>query len=203
MKLVKLDNFKLTISPEAFGIKAFRDLFDRDASLDKDMAMLELTYIYFMCDPRSDYTFIVDKEERANIIKAQQGFDAEWEPDELVEHAMEIYTFMSQTSSSLLIESAKIGIDKVRKLILDVDLMEKDDKGKPAYGLNIFVSSLKQLSGVAKDLAEAEKVIAKELEASTGRMRAQREKTVTEDGYEEIVKNLKNGKDKGSTETID
>lgn len=75
MKLFSFEGFKIKISEEALNIKAFRDLIKRDKSIDKSKALLELGYIYFFCDPRSDYAFIVDKEEKAAMIKTHEGLD--------------------------------------------------------------------------------------------------------------------------------
>ena len=50
MKLFVYEGYKLEISPEAYAIKAFRDLVKRDKTADKYRAMQELAYIYFMYD---------------------------------------------------------------------------------------------------------------------------------------------------------
>lgn len=196
MKLVKYENYSLTISPEAFGIKAFRDLFNRDTSPDKHQAMLELTYIYFLCDPRSDYSFIVDVMERSNTIKEQEGLPEDWNPDEVVAAAIKVYEFMSQTSFSLLIDDTRKAIDKLRIFLRNVDLNGTDDKGRPKHTPQSIVSTVKQIPELVTKLAEAERVIAKELEAGAGRMRAKREKTPTEDGYQQVRDSINNGKPK-------
>ena len=68
MNLVKWDNSRIVIAPEAYSIKAFRDIWDKDKSKDKGNATLELGALYFMYDPRSDYQYETDEEVRMNII---------------------------------------------------------------------------------------------------------------------------------------
>lgn len=68
MYLFKYENYNVTIDPEALLIKAFRDIWQRDNSEDKSIASLELGYVYFMEDPRSDFTQFTDKETRSTAI---------------------------------------------------------------------------------------------------------------------------------------
>lgn len=55
MKLFKFEQYKVTISEEAFAMKPFKQIWNRDKSQSKDKAISELSYVYFMQDPRSDY----------------------------------------------------------------------------------------------------------------------------------------------------
>ena len=64
MKLFKYEGYKIVISEEALILKPFKKLWDRDKSNDKGKALMELSFIYFFCDPRSDYQYLVDEEER-------------------------------------------------------------------------------------------------------------------------------------------
>ena len=52
MKLFTFEGYKLNISEEALCIKAFRELFKRDRSKNKEKAIMELGFIYFYADPR-------------------------------------------------------------------------------------------------------------------------------------------------------
>ena len=63
IKLFKYEQFKLTISEEALLLKPIKAVWDRDKSKNKQKALMELGFIYFMNDPRSDYQYLVDEEE--------------------------------------------------------------------------------------------------------------------------------------------
>ena len=69
IKLFKYEGYKLNISEEALLLKPFKEIWQRDKSKNKDKALQELGYIYFMSDPRSDYQYLVDEEERSKAIK--------------------------------------------------------------------------------------------------------------------------------------
>ena len=73
MKLFKYEGYNLTISEEAMLLKPFKTLWKRDRSRNKENALMELGYIYFMEDPRSDYQVYVDADERATQIKLGEG----------------------------------------------------------------------------------------------------------------------------------
>ena len=73
MKLFKFEDYKLTISEEALLIKAFRDIWESDKSKDKSIATLELGVVYFMSDPRSDYSWIEDENEKLKAVIEQEG----------------------------------------------------------------------------------------------------------------------------------
>lgn len=182
MKLVKFDNWKLTITEEALLVSAFAALWKRDKSKDKSIALRDLGIIYFLCDPRSDYMFLSDYNERLETIKKQEGLPKNWLPDKDMLKAMEVYKNLTQTTSSLLLEDTRALIDKVRKQMKEIDLKATDDKGKPIYTLNTITATIKQIPGLAKDLREAEESLAKEVE-ELGRMRGQRAKKILEDGF--------------------
>lgn len=181
MKLVKFDNWKLVITEEALLISAFAALWKRDKSKDKTNALRDFSVMYFLCDPRSDYMFISDYNDRLSAIKEQEGLPETWQPDTPLLKAMEVYKKLTQTTSSLLLEDTRALIDKVREQMKEIDLKAVDDKGKPLYTLNTITSTIKQIPALTKDLREAEEALAKEVE-EVGRMRGQKAKKILEDG---------------------
>jgi len=163
MKLFKFENFQLTITEEALLIKAFRDLWERDSSKEKNQAKLELGIIYFMCDPRSDYMFLVEDEARLETIRQQEGLPDGWEPDEQVSHAMEVYKSMCNTASSMLLADTRTLVNSLRQQLLEIDLYKTDDRGKPIYTLPQITSTIKMIPELSEALLKAEKSVAKEL----------------------------------------
>lgn len=55
MKLFKYEGYKITIAEEALALIPFKRIWNRDKSTNKNKAISELGFIYFMSDPRSDY----------------------------------------------------------------------------------------------------------------------------------------------------
>ena len=74
------------------------------------------------------------------------------------------------TTSSLLIQDTKLAIDKLREFLRTIDLNATDDKGKPLYTISNITSAIKQIPQLSKDLMEAEKAVAKDIE-EVGRAR--------------------------------
>ncbi len=182
MKLFQFVNFQVKISEEALSIKAFRDIWNRDKSKEKLKAQQELGFVYFFCDPRSDYMFLIDEDTRMQTIIEQEGMPKNWKPDELIEKAMEVYKYLTTTSASLLLQDTRDLIDKVRKQLKEIDLSKKDKSGKPIYTLNMVTATIKQIPGLIKDLNEAEKAIATEIDENS-KMRGSGIKKLFEDGF--------------------
>ena len=179
MKLFKYSGYNLTISEEALMLKPFKDLWKRDKSKNKEQAMMELGYIYFMEDSRSDYQIYIDKEERSKHIKLGEGIKESWKPDKLVLDAQEFYASF-KSESALLLEDIRVAITKLREFIKTIDLSATDDKGKPIYTLNTYTATIKQIPELITSLDEAEKTIAKEA-ISQDKVRGSVDKAMFED----------------------
>jgi len=169
----------MTIDPEAILLKPFKVIYDRDKSPTKELAMQELGYIYFFCDPRSDYQSVINPEERKKEIILGEGLPSRWEPDAQVKEAMQFYSSFRPISSALL-EDTMIAVDKVRAFLRDIDLYATDDKGKPLYTINSVTAAIKLIPSLVKDLHEAEKMIKSEI-LSSNKARGSVEKTMFED----------------------
>lgn len=179
MKLLKYEGYNLTFEPELLTLKVFKKLFTRDRTKDKSRFLQELGYIYFMEDPRSDYQYITNPEDRTKAIIDGEGLPADWKVDSALQEAMDYYSSFKPTSA-LLLEDTRVAVDKLRKQLRDIDLAALDDKGKPIYTLNTVVSTIKQVPSLVKDLDEAEKAIAKEI-IQSDKVRGSVEKSMYED----------------------
>ncbi len=180
MKLLKYDSYKITIEPEFLLLKPFKQIWNRDKSVNKDKALMEIGFIYFFCDPRSDFQYLTDEDARREAIIESEGLPTNWQPDKVVQAAIHFYNSFKPVSA-LLLEDTRIAVDKLRTLLRTINLEEKDDKGKPIYALNTITNTIKQVPALIKELDEAEKAIAKET-ASYSKMRGNSEKTIFEDG---------------------
>lgn len=182
MHIVKFDNFEISLTEEAFYIKPIRDLFNADKTKNKEKFLQQMSIIYFLVDPRSSYSYIIDDEERFNEIKIQEGLPKEFKIDKKLQDAIDTYKKHIITTSYLLLQDTKVAVDRVRQFLRNIDLNAVDDKGKPVYTINSVTTAIKQIPQLAKDLAEAEKMITKEIEEQ-GRARGGNEKkTLMDDG---------------------
>ena len=181
MKLFKYEGYKVVISEEAYALKVFRQIWNRDKTASKDRAIMELGYIYFMIDPRSDYQYIVDTADRSKAIIEGEGLPSNWKPAKCVIEAMKFYESFKTTSALILEDTRKVA-ENLRKALPTINIMEEDDKGRPKYTISSITKAIRELNVLVKELAETEKVIAKEMAESNGRVRGQKAKTILEDG---------------------
>lgn len=174
MKLLKYEGYKVVIEPELLTLKPFKQIWARDKTVNKDKALAEIAFIYFMTDPRSDYQYLVDDNERMEAIKEGEGLPAKWQPDKVVTEAMNFYMSFKPISA-LLLEDTRFMVDKYRKRLKAQEFDEFEIKDLKEAG-----ALIKQIPSLVRDLNEAEKALNSEMRDS-GRMRGQGEKTIFED----------------------
>lgn len=181
MKLVKIQDYQLKVEDELLLLKPFKILYDKDKSKDKSKFMEFLTILYFLIDPRSDYSYIVSDELRLKEILVSNGITkASFSKEEQV--CIDLYKQLTTTASLELLRSTKIAIDKVKSFLENVDLTALDEKGKPVYTINSVTQAIKMIPSLAKEVTEAEKAVAKEIEEA-GRARGNAGmKTLMDDG---------------------
>lgn len=174
MRLLKYEGYKIVIEPELLTLKPFKRIWDRDRTINKDKAISEIAFIYFMADPRSDYQYLTDEDERKEAIKEGEGLPPKWEPDKIVQEAMTFYNSFKPTSA-LLLDDTRLMVDKYRKR-----LREQEFDGLEVKELKELGALIKQIPSLVKDLDEAEKALASEMR-NAGKMRGSGEKTIFED----------------------
>lgn len=179
MDLFQLDNFKLTISPEALSIGAFKALWDRDKSKNKNKAIQELSYIYFTSDYKSVYSSYTKGEKETEIIKDVITIP-NWKPDELVVKAIERYEELQKTPSMRLLEGVRQAIRKMIEYFEDVDLLEEDEKGKLKHDVSKVVRAIESSGKITESLKALEDRVKKE-QSEEGALRAGRSKGAFED----------------------
>lgn len=176
MKLLKYENYTIKFEPELLTLKLFKKLHSRDRSRNKDRFMQELGYIYFMCDPRSDYQYLVDEEDRSKAIIEGEGLPTDYKPDALVEEGMRYYSTFKPTSA-LLLEDTRVMVDGYRKKLRELtsDMSELEVKDIKALG-----DIIKIIPTLVKDLDDAERSVNREM-IQNDKVRGSVEKSIYED----------------------
>lgn len=180
MKLIEFDGQEFKLADEALLVRPIRELFTKDKSKKKEEFWRQISYLWFMCDPRSTYMYLVDEDVRSKEIKLQEGFGADWEPSELLKEAMDVYRKQTVTTASILLESMRKGIEQLRKFFSEFDLFALDKNDRPIYQVSTMTAALKQVPELAKALVEAEKALAKDF-ATDDKARGTAEKALGED----------------------
>lgn len=182
MKLFKYEGYKVVIEPEALLLKPFKTIWDRDKTKNKDKALVELGYIYFFADPRSDYQYIIDEDLRSDAVKQGEGLSPKWKPDKQMIEAINFYK-QFKTTSALLLETTRLLVDKVMVQMKELDLNERDKNDKPVFALNVITSTIDKVPELVIKLDKAEKLIASEIN-NNSKMRGQGEKSIFEDNLD-------------------
>lgn len=182
MRLIKFEDYQLTIADEALLVRPIREIYNKDKSVKKEKFFQQMSILYFMTDPCSSYMYIIDEDERLKEILRQEGLPQDYTISKELKEAMELYRKHCETSSSMLLHDTRIAIDKLREFLRNVDLHAVDDKGKPIYQVNTITSTIKQIPELVKSLSDAEKAVQKELKEE-GRIRGGADKKIFEDGF--------------------
>ena len=176
MKQFKYEGYEVRVAPEALLLQPFKKLWARDKSKDKEKALQELSFLYFYCDPRSDYQYITDDDTRMEEVKKSLGFDENWKPDGLLNAASSFYRSFD-TSAARLLKMAAKEIDKVQKTL---------DEMTPANykELKEQIAAMKMIPEIASMIQEAEKKLNEE--EQVGEAKGAMEKTLFDDGLDGI-----------------
>ncbi len=186
MKLFNYKDYKLQISPEAYALKPFAKLVKRDRSKDYNQSNKELAYLYFMYDPRSDFSFEINEEDRKERVIASVGLSPTWEPDKVMLEAIELYKELTTTSASILLTNTRVLVNNISHTFSNLDMSALDSDGRLLHNMGQIMTAVKQVPSVIKELAEAEKTVAKEIEAA-GKMRGDKQKSILEDGLQNYL----------------
>ena len=169
MKLLKFENYEVTPTAEALLIKPIRRLYNSDRSKGKERFMQQLSYLFFMVDPRSTYSYIVDLEEREKQIILQEGLPENFKPSQDLKDAMEMYEKHTVTSSTKLLESTRVAVDALSEELLTTQakLQERTDKGAAVYKMNDIMASLERVLKLIPQLQELERKVESEIRDTT------------------------------------
>jgi hypothetical protein len=183
MRLITVENYELSVAPEALLIKPIRRLWNQDRSDRKEKFYQQMSYMYFMVDPRSTYSYIMNEEERRKTIIEQEGLPSNFKPSEFLQEAMEIYKKHTITVSQKLLSDALVSANTVGTFLRTVDLMEEDDKGRPKYQVSQITAALKNLEGIINTIQTLQKKVEQEI-ADNGKARGTQELTIGDIGLD-------------------
>ena len=177
MKLFKYEGYEVRVAPEALLLLPFKKLWNRDKSKNKERAMLELSFLYFYCDPRSDYQYITDDETRLAEVKKGMGFADGWKPDVTLNAAIAFYNSFDSDAARLLRLASK-EVDKIQRVF---DSMTPTDY----KSVKEHLAALKVIPEIANMIQAAEKAL--NTEDDFGEARGSIEKGMFEDGLDDVA----------------
>lgn len=183
MKLIRYEDFQIKLADEAFLVRPIRRLFNADRSERKEQFWRQMSYLYFMTDPRSTYSYILDEEERSRTIIDQEGLPKDFKPSEFLLEAMEIYKKHTITVSQKLLSDALVAADTVGTFLRTVNLNEEDDKGRPKYQISQITAALGKLESIVTTIQSLQRKVDQEVTES-GKARGAQELTLGDIGLD-------------------
>jgi len=172
MNLFEITNNVVTFSPQALLIAPFKQIWDNDESKDKEMANLEMAFIYYMTDQRSDFMHILDEDERAEEIKKFIKLPEKWShTSKNIVRAIHYYQKISETTSTKLLKSTRLILQKISQFLDNIDMNERDPRtNKPIHDIGKITASVEKVPKLIRAINEIEKEVVKEkaLKAQSG-----------------------------------
>ncbi len=161
MSIFTIKNGKLVIVPENLTIPELKLIFDRDETVDKKKAYLELCFIYHSSDFKSPYN---NMEEELRVVQLKKDFfsDTTWTPDDDVKKAIIKYKLLQETPSMRLLISARKAINKVQNYFDSVDLQERTDKGMAVNKITELTNSMGNIGKIVESVDKLEERVKKE-----------------------------------------
>jgi hypothetical protein len=180
MNLFQLIEYNLHISEEAYSLTPFKKLLDNDKSKDKEVAIKELSLVFFMSDIKSDYNYILNPKDKEEEIIKDLNFPKGWKLNKDVQTAISFYKDRSKTVSSTILENslfiANTLSNKMRKLVTDEETVLSITEIK-----NIS-EGLSKMPGIVTALQKLEQTVIKEQSEKSSNVGSQ-EKALFEDGF--------------------
>jgi hypothetical protein len=161
MKIFEIVGDDIKVTPEALMVKEFKELWKKDKSKGKEKAKIQLSYVYYFSDWESPYAKYIEEERQERIV-SDLGMKLEWVKGTDIRLAIDRYAELTMTTSMLLLQDAKVAVNKLRGYFREVDLAALDKNDKPIYRANDLTSNLKAIGGVIKGLKELEDEVKKE-----------------------------------------
>lgn len=178
MKLIKFEDYQIKVADEALLVRPIRRLFNMDRTQGKEHFYKQMSVLYFVYSPSSNYAYINDEKERLKEVMRQEGI-TEFKNTAEFKEAVEVYKKLVKTASSELLADTRLIIEKMRQALKSVDFTNLDDKDS-VNAIKTVATVVGMIPKLVKDLAEAEKAVAKELEEQ-GNTRGSQELTILDD----------------------
>lgn len=149
---------KIVIDPNILAIPQFARVWDRDESEDKEIAMKELGYLFYMYNFKSPYRQHYADEDERNIVVVADTMPDNWKIDSILNTASAKYRKFVETKSMDLLEAAEVGLKTLGTRLRDPNIATKD-----------LLTSMKQLKDTLTNYDSLKQAVEKELLNSESR----------------------------------
>lgn len=182
MKIFDLINYQVVISEEAYRLKPFRAIWDKDKTKKKNKALDELAYVFFMEDFKSDFLDIMDEDERQQEILSNLSLGKSYKESKEVTEARKFYKEKINNILALsFLRDARQAVNELRTYFRNIDFTKKDKQGKFLYDPSQLSRTLEKSGALLKNLSSLEDMVKKELQEKEDRV-GSKDMALFEDG---------------------
>jgi hypothetical protein len=166
--LFTVEEKRVRPTTEVLMISPFKEIWERDESKHKELALNEFAYIEFMTSQKKTNPFrgYSPSVKEIKVKENSFGRDSDWEPDSLISEGiqvvMEFQEEASETFSFLM--SAKKGAQELKNFFNNLNMNDVNLKtGAPIYKPRDITSALKDTDDVVTKLDKLQKKVDEEL----------------------------------------
>lgn len=180
MNLIKVENYEITVSDEALLVGPIRKLWKQDRSKGKEAFLKQMSVLYFVYSPCSNYFYISDEKERLKEVLDQEGItDFSMSPE--FKEAVEAYKKVNHLPEIQLLEDVYSFLEKSRKTLRDIDYDSLDDAKDKLNAMKSGMGIVSLIPKLMTDLKSARDAVNKELQ-DQGKNRGSQELNVGDQG---------------------
>jgi hypothetical protein len=151
-------------------IYPFNEIWNRDETKHKSIAINELAYIYYLVSPKktNPYSGYSNELKSKKIIEGIWK-QVEWTPDDLVKEAIATYAkWLEEAAPSMRYYNAvKSGVEQTINFFQNIDFNERTDKGLPVYKISEVIPALKSANEVLKSMTDLQERVEQEVYESS------------------------------------
>ena len=161
-------SYEVSFTEECTMISQFRKILDRDKTKTKDIAIKELTFVYFYSDITSPYQSILSDTERCEEIKRDIELPAKWKIDQIILDAVKFYIEKSKTAVHHLYTASMTAASAVNDILSDSKALidAADDK---IGAITKVIGALEKVPKVMASLRDIEKELIRQIEDKEGK----------------------------------
>lgn len=148
--LLKIEKDKIIPSPFLLSIPEFRKIWDRDKTKDKEKALLDLAYVYYISDYKSEY--ITEGANKASAIGGDLYNNTLFIPDEDMVKAIARYKLLQRTPSMLVLESTRQALDSIIYFFNSLRIQESDSDAVKKEKLANASKEAKDILGMIRQI---------------------------------------------------
>lgn len=160
--MLQLNNNIVEVMPETLVIPAFKLIWDKDVSDNKEKALKLLTFIYQVNDIKSAYKSAYSGKELRLRVSTDLGLTLKTVNAKMILSAEEIYKGLQKTKSLKLAEAAESIIEQITIYFNEFTLENVEDSAKPDM-VDKIMKNIEKVDIVTLKLETAKKRIEAEL----------------------------------------